>query len=146
MVNKACHLLKVVYRIPLMMMISQGSCWAQPPGVPPRWFLGPRLSPLMVQLQQAIPYLPPLVDMQEKTAVQFYTPRNHRGLSFIISPWYDITDNALALFKTYYPALSPSVPMVSHHPSFFSLAEVPQCSALGPIVFNMYTTPLGTLI
>ena len=39
------------------------------------------LSPLMVQSQQAISYLPPLVafyDMHENTAVQFYSPRNRR--------------------------------------------------------------------
>ena len=49
----------------------------------PRWFLGLRLSPLMVLLQQAIPYLLPLVtfyDMQENTAVQSYSPRNCLGL------------------------------------------------------------------
>ena len=48
----------------------------------PRCFLGLRLSPLMVYLQQAIPYLPPLVafyDMQENTAVQFNSPQNHKG-------------------------------------------------------------------
>ena len=42
----------------------------------PRWFLGLRLTPLMV------PYLPPLVafyHMQEETAVQFYSPGNRRG-------------------------------------------------------------------
>ena len=39
----------------MMMAIFQGSWSVWPPWVPPKWFLGLRLSLLMVQTQQAIP-------------------------------------------------------------------------------------------
>ena len=49
----------------------------------PRLFLGLRLSPLMVYPQhsrQSIPIVA-FYDMQENTAVQFYSPRNHGNRS-----------------------------------------------------------------
>ena len=80
----------------MMMMILQGSCWTWHLACCPWGFLGLRLSPLMVEPQQAIPYLPPLVafnDMQENTEVIFYTPPwNRPGTSAVISPSHLFTD------------------------------------------------------
>ena len=72
----------------------------------PRWFLALRLSPLIVQPQQAIPYLPLIVaffNIQENTAIQFYSPRNRRGHSTSKQNLYNVQqlNNTFTMFNSW---------------------------------------------
>ena len=64
-----------------------------------------------------------------------------------LSSWFDIADSALTWFKTYLTARSFSVLASGFAlPPYPLSCGVPQGSVLGPILFNVYTTPLSTLI
>ena len=64
-----------------------------------------------------------------------------------LSSWFGIADSALTWFKTYLTSRSFSV-LVSGFasPPYPLSCGVPQGSVVGPILFNMYTTSLSTLI
>ena len=72
---------------------------------------------------------------------------DHSILLHLLSFWFGITDSALTWFKTYLTSRSFSVLASGFASSPYPLScDVPQGSVLGPILFNMYTTPLSTLI
>ena len=72
---------------------------------------------------------------------------DHSILLHRLSSWFGITDSALTWFKTYLTSRSFSVLASGFASSPYPLScGVPQGSVLGPILFNMYTTPLSTLI
>ena len=72
---------------------------------------------------------------------------DHSILLHCLSSWFGIADAALTWFKTYLTSRSFSV-FVSGFasPPYALSCGLPQGSVLGPILFNMYTTPLSTLI
>ena len=71
---------------------------------------------------------------------------DHSILLHHLSSWFGITDSALTWFKTYLTSRSFSVVASGFASSSYPLScGVPQGSVLGPIPFNMYTTPLSTL-
>ena len=72
---------------------------------------------------------------------------DHSILLHRLSSWFCIADSALSWFKTYLASRSFSV-LVSGFasPPYPFSCGVPRGSVLCSIIFNMYTTPLSTLI
>ena len=72
---------------------------------------------------------------------------DHSILLHRLSSCFGIADSALTWFKTYLTSRFFSV-LVSGFgsPPYRLSCGLPQGSVLGPILFNMYTTPLSTLI
>ena len=72
---------------------------------------------------------------------------DHSILLHRLSSWFGIADSALTWFKTYLISRSFSVLASDLASSPYPLScGVPQGSVRGPILFNMYTTPLSILI
>ena len=72
---------------------------------------------------------------------------DHSILLHRISSWFGIADSALTWFETYLTSRSFSVLTSGFaSPPYPLSCGVPQGFVLGPILFNMYTTPLSTLI
>ena len=72
---------------------------------------------------------------------------DHSFLLHRLSSWFGITDSSLAWFKTYLTSDSFSVLVSGFASPHYPLScGVLQGSVLGHILFNIYTTPLSTLI
>ena len=72
---------------------------------------------------------------------------DHSILLHRLSSWFGIADSALTWFETYLTSRSFSVLASGFaSPPYPLSCGVPQGSVLGPILFNMYTTPLSNLI
>ena len=72
---------------------------------------------------------------------------DHSILLHRLSSWFGITDTALNWFTSYLSSRSFSVLATGSTSCLFPLTcGVPQGSVLGPILFNMYTTPLSTIV
>ena len=72
---------------------------------------------------------------------------DHYLLLHGLSSWFGISGTALLWFKLYLSSMSFSVKVSNHtsHPLPLSCG-VPRGSALGPLLFILYTTPLSHLI
>ena len=72
---------------------------------------------------------------------------SHDILLHSLAVWFGITNTARTWFQSYLNSRSSIVSTLGHRSSSFSTScGVSQGSVLGPILFIMYTTPLGSLI
>ena len=75
---------------------------------------------------------------------------DHSILLHRLSTWFGISELPLQWFTSYLSSRTSAVSIPSHlshlSPSEPLTCGVPQGSVLGPIIFNLYTTPLSTLI
>ena len=72
---------------------------------------------------------------------------DHSILLHRLSSWFGITDSAFTWFKTYLTSCCFSVLASDFASSPYPLScGIPQNSVLGRILFNMYITPLSTLV
>ena len=72
---------------------------------------------------------------------------DHSILLHRLQHWFGLHDTSLDFFSSYLTSRSQAVSIQNSASSFSNLScGVPQGSVLGPLLFTLYTTPLGSVI